>query len=76
MSNLSEGNNIPLRLQNRAKTNGTDPALYWKEGDNWASRTWAEHYSNVSKFGGALLGLGLNVGDTVSISGNNSKEWI
>jgi len=76
MSNLSEGNNIPLRLHNRAKTNGSDPALYWKEGDSWSSLNWADHYENVRKFGGALLGLGLNVGDTVSISGNNSKEWI
>ena len=76
MSNLSEGNNIPLRLHNRAKTNGSDPALYWKDGDSWSSLNWAEHYDNVRKFGGALLGLGLDVGDTVSISGNNSKEWI
>ena len=76
MSNLSEGNNIPLRLHNRAKTNGSDPALYWKDGDSWSSLNWADHYENVRKFGGALLGLGLNVGDTVSISGNNSKEWI
>ncbi|MAK04907.1 MAG: long-chain fatty acid--CoA ligase [Euryarchaeota archaeon] len=76
MTNLSEGNNIPLRLQNRAKTNGNDIALHWKEGDSWNSRTWAEHYENVCKFGGALLNLGFEVGDSVSISGNNSKEWI
>ena len=76
MTNLSEGNNIPLRLQNRAKTNGNDIALHWKEGDSWNSRTWAEHYENVRKFGGALLNLGFEVGDSVSISGNNSKEWV
>ena len=76
MTNLSEGNNIPLRLQNRAKTNGKDAALHWRDGDNWNSRTWAEHYENVRKFGGALLNLGFEVGDSVSISGNNSKEWI
>ena len=76
MTNLSEGNNIPLRLQNRAKTNGNDIALHWRDGDNWNSRTWAEHYENVRKFGGALLNLGFEVGDSVSISGNNSKEWI
>ncbi len=76
MSNLSEGNNIPLRLKNRASTNGNDPALYWSEGDGWASCTWSKHYENVRKFGGALLALGFEAGDTVSISGNNSKEWI
>ena len=76
MTNLSEGNNIPLRLQNRAKTNGNDIALHWRDGENWNSITWAEHYENVRKFGGALLNLGFEVGDSVSISGNNSKEWI
>ena len=50
MSNLSEGNNIPLRLKNRASTNGNDPALYWSEGDDWASSTWSKHYENVCKF--------------------------
>ena len=32
MTNLSEGNNIPLRLQNRAKTNGKDAALIERGG--------------------------------------------
>ena len=76
MSHISEGNNIPLRLKNRASTHGNNPALYWSEGDEWKSCTWSEHYQNVCKFGGALLAMGFEAGDTVSISGNNCKEWI
>ena len=76
MGHLAEGNNIPLRLKNRAATNGADPALHWKAGDGWESRNWEKHHENVCKFGGALLALGFEVGDSVSISGNNSKEWI
>ncbi|RAH14566.1 MAG: long-chain fatty acid--CoA ligase [Methanobacteriota archaeon] len=76
MSNLADGNNIPQRLQNRAKINGSKPAIYWNENDSWNSLTWSEYHDNVCKFGGALLGLGFEAGDAVSISGNNSKEWI
>ena len=47
MSEISEGNNIPLRLKNRASTHGDSPALYWSENGGWTSCTWEEYYKHV-----------------------------
>ena len=44
--------------------------------DEFGTWTWAEHNERVNRLIHGLRGLGLDVGDTMCVVGNNRHEWL
>ena len=47
-----------------------------KEYGLWNDITWNEYFTLVTRVGSALISLGLEKGDCVSIIGDNCPEWV
>ncbi len=59
-------------LQQRVDDRGDDLAIV----DEFGQWTWAEHNERVNRLIHGLRGLGLEVGDTLCVVGNNRHEWL
>jgi long-chain acyl-CoA synthetase len=59
-------------LEQRLVDRGNDLAIV----DEFGSWTWAEHNDRVNRLMHGLRGLGLGVGDTLCVVGNNRHEWL
>ena len=46
-----------------------------RDGDRWATTTWAEHVARVRAAAKGLLALGVEPGQVVCIFGTNQPEW-
>ena len=64
------------RLQNNARTNPNNPAYYEKSNGAWKATSYGEYYNQVRQASRAMLTLGLDVGDIVTILGFNRSEWV
>ncbi|KDO19768.1 hypothetical protein SPRG_15102 [Saprolegnia parasitica CBS 223.65] len=62
-------------FQATAAKYASQPALHYKQNGEWASYTWQEYEAKAMAFAKALVSLGFDRFDTVSISGFNSTEW-
>lgn len=51
------------------------PALKWKQGESWKTKTWGEYRDDVHVAARALIALGLEPGRGVAIIGFNSVQW-
>ena len=51
------------------------PAIRFKEGEEWVSRTFRQVEETVRPLALGLAGLGVEKGDKVSILGNTRPEW-
>jgi long-chain acyl-CoA synthetase len=67
---------IPHRLFEQAKRQPGAPAHYEKVGGTWAASTWAQFAHDVRRAARAMIALGFQPKDTVSILGFNRREWI
>ncbi len=54
---------------------GDAPAVTFKQGDQWVSRSYAEVAETVRGLALGLIDLGVAKGDKVSILGNTRPEW-
>jgi long-subunit acyl-CoA synthetase (AMP-forming) len=52
------------------------PALKWKQGSSWKSKTWGEYRDDVRTAAKAMIALGLEPGHGVSIIGFNCVQWV
>lgn len=52
------------------------PALKWKQGNQWRSKTWSEYRDDVHLAAKAMIALGLEPGRGVSIIGFNCVQWV
>ncbi len=59
-----------------AQRNASRPALKWKQGSGWKSKTWAEYRDEVHLAAKAMIHLGLEAGKGVSIIGFNCPQWV
>jgi long-chain acyl-CoA synthetase len=62
-------------LQRSAEIYGDKPAVKYKDGDQWVSRSFSEVLEIVRPLGLGLTELGVQKGDRVSILGNTRPEW-
>ncbi len=62
-------------LQRAAEIYGDRPAVRYKEGDGWTTRSFSEVLEIVRPLGLGLTELGVEKGDRVSILGNTRPEW-
>ena len=63
------------RLANRARSQGPQSALYYRNEERWDSLSWSGYYQRVRDFAGGLIAHGYAPGDAVAIIGNNCPEW-
>lgn len=66
---------IPLRIQNLVRTQPESPAFYEKVNGSWRSTSWRGYVDLIQKAGRAMITLGFDPGDAVSILGFNRPEW-
>ena len=53
-----------------------EPALKWKQGSAWKTKTWGEYGEDVRLAAKAMIALGLEPGKGVSIIGFNCVQWV
>jgi long-chain acyl-CoA synthetase len=62
-------------LPRSAQMYGPAPAVRFKEGETWETRTFAEVGETVQALSLGLIDLGVSPGDKVSILANTRPEW-
>ena len=68
---------LPGFLQNNAEKYGdTKVALREKEFGVWQSISWKGYWENVKHLALGLLELGYQIGDKLSVVGDNRPEWV
>ncbi|MBX3247102.1 MAG: long-chain fatty acid--CoA ligase [Myxococcales bacterium] len=60
----------------QAKRRPNAPAYHVREGGIWKAKSWAEYGDEVKRAGRALMSLGFQPGQTVTILGFNRPEWV
>jgi long-chain acyl-CoA synthetase len=66
----------PSIFRDTVRKQGDRVALRKKEYGLWHDFTWNDYFRLVTHVGSALLSLGLEKGDCVSIIGDNCPEWV
>jgi len=66
----------PLMFKTTVDKYGDRTALRKKEYGLWRDISWNEYYNGASRIGAALISMGLERGDCVSIIGDNCPEWV
>ena len=67
---------IPARLFARAKKTPSKPAYHVRSGGGWKATDWRGYADGVRTAGKALIALGFEPQDKVTILGFNRPEWI
>ncbi len=67
---------LPERIRDRAATSPHGVAMRHKDLGIWQEITWASYWDAVVTAGHALLSLGVEPGDRVSIQSENRPEWL
>lgn len=53
------------------------PALWARDASGaWKSQSWAEYWQAIRAFAKGIMVLGHEAGDSVTICGNNRREWV
>lgn len=66
----------PGIFRDTVKKYGDRVALRKKEYGIWHDISWNEYFNNAGYIGCALISMGLEKGECVSILGDNSVEWV
>jgi long-chain acyl-CoA synthetase len=68
------------RFLDHVESRPGDPALWHHETegdrDEWVSRNWGEYGRQAKAFAGALVGMGLEDNQRISISAYNCPQWL
>jgi len=67
---------VPQVFRQTAEKYGDRVALRKKEYGLWHDISWNEYYSQAKYVGSALISMGLEKGECVSIIGDNCPEWV
>ena len=62
-------------LPRAAEMYGNAPAIRYRDGEDWVSRSFSEVVETVRPLALGLADLGVEKGDKVSILGNTRPEW-
>jgi long-chain acyl-CoA synthetase len=66
----------PLMFKTTVSKYGDRTAMRKKEYGLWRDISWNQYYEEASSVGAALISMGLERGDCVSIIGDNCPEWV
>lgn len=67
---------VPQVFKQTVNRYGDRVAMRKKEYGLWQDISWNEYYRSAKFVGSALISMGLNKGDCVSIIGDNCPEWV
>ena len=67
---------VPKLFRETAQRYGNRVAMRKKEYGLWHDISWNEYYRQAKCIGSALMSMGLEKGDSVSIIGDNCPEWV
>lgn len=67
---------IPQAFKKTVEKHGDRVAMRKKEYGLWHDISWNEYYRLANYVGSALISMGLEKGDCVSIIGDNCPEWV
>ena len=67
---------LPQLFRKRCTELGDRLAMREKEFGIWNKFSWADYYDRAREIGTALMQMGLQPGDVVSIIAENRKEWL
>jgi len=67
---------IPRIFRDTVKKYGNRVALRKKEYGIWHDISWNEYFNSAGYIGSALISMGLEKGECVSILGDNCTEWV
>lgn len=67
---------VPAIFKRTAEKYGERVAMRKKEFGLWHDISWNDYYRLSSQVGAALISMGLNKGECVSIIGDNCPEWV
>lgn len=67
---------VPARFRRVVERYGDCVALREKDLGLWKDISWRDYYADAKKVGCALLAMGLEKGQCVSIIGDNAPEWV
>jgi long-chain acyl-CoA synthetase len=67
---------VPKVFRQTVEKYGEQVAMRKKEYGLWHDVSWNEYYRLAEYVGSALISMGLEKGDCVSIIGENSPEWV
>jgi long-chain acyl-CoA synthetase len=70
------GETVPRAFKETVGKYGNKTALRTKEFGIWHDISWNEYYRRAKLVGAALISMGLEKGDCVSIIGDNCAEWV
>ena len=73
---LDNQTSIPALFRFRAQTLNNKVAMREKHFGIWRTFSWDQYYSNSARIGKAMMALGLEPGQTVSILADPCKEWL
>lgn len=58
---------LPNLLQQRAERTGDRPAIFFRDGEDWTTWTWAEYWDRARRMASGLRASGVRPGDRVLI---------
>ncbi|MBT1186424.1 long-chain fatty acid--CoA ligase [Streptomyces sp. CJ_13] len=68
---------LPALLARNAAQYGDLPALSWREGDGWATLSWAEARREIAVLASGYAALGIERGEHVlMMMGNRPEHWL
>ncbi len=67
---------IPFKVLRNGDFFGDDPAYYERIGGAWQATSWRTYADEVISAGKAMIALGLEPGDVVTILGYNQPSWV
>ncbi len=70
------GHTIPELFSKAVKKYGDRVALRQKIYGVWEEISWRQYYAQARNVGAALAAMGLKKGESVSIIGDNCREWV
>ena len=73
---LDNQTSIPALFRFRAQTLKNKVAMREKHFGIWRTFSWDQYYSSSVRIGKAMIALGLEPGQTVSILADPCKEWL
>lgn len=67
---------IPFRILQNGEFHGNDPAYYERIAGVWKPTTWRTYAEEVSSAAKAMIALGIEPGNVVTILGFNQPSWV
>ncbi|MDY6904609.1 MAG: long-chain fatty acid--CoA ligase [Thermodesulfobacteriota bacterium] len=67
---------VPEIFRDTVAKKGAQVAMRYKDLGLWHDITWDQYFETARAIGAALLDIGLEKGDRVSIIGDNCPEWV